>query len=65
MTGDRLSGVPNTPGTPRRSIRVPDELWREAQELAQEQGLDLSAVIRADLARHVKKWRKTRDPKQP
>lgn len=61
MTGATMPPVPNRPGTPRRSIRIPDELWNEARALAAEQGLDVSDVLRRDLERHVKRWRKTRD----
>jgi predicted transcriptional regulator len=46
---------PNTPGTPRRTIRVPDALWIAAAEQAKEQGTDVSAVIRKALERFVKR----------
>jgi len=46
---------PNTPGTPRRTIRVPDDLWAAAAEKAREQGTDVSAVIRKALERFVKR----------
>jgi len=45
--------VPNAPKTPNRAIRVPDDLWRAAQEKAAEQGESLSEVIRKALARYV------------
>lgn len=46
---------PNTPGTPRRTIRVPDALWTAALAKAEEQGTDVSAVIRKALERFVKR----------
>lgn len=46
---------PNTPGTPRRTIRVPDVLWLAAAEKAKEQGTDLSAVLRKALERYVRR----------
>lgn len=51
----RVTGVPNTPGTPRRTIRVPDELWDAAQAKAQERGENLSDVIRKALERYVRR----------
>jgi predicted transcriptional regulator len=41
--------------TPRRTIRVPDALWEAAQSKAEEQGTDVSAVIRKALERFVKR----------
>lgn len=35
--------------TPRRTVRVNDELWRDAQTAALERGNDLSEVIRRAL----------------
>ena len=46
---------PNTPGTPRRTIRVADALWEAAQAKAQERGEDLSTVLRKALERYVKR----------
>jgi Arc/MetJ-type ribon-helix-helix transcriptional regulator len=46
--------VPNSPKTPLRSIRVPDPLWKAAQERAAERGESVSDVIRAALERYVK-----------
>lgn len=55
MTPGTVRAVPNTPGTPRRTIRVPDALWNAAQVKAEEQGTDVSAVIRKALERYVKR----------
>lgn len=41
--------------TPRRTIRIPDDLWAKAQAKAEERGEDLSVVIRAALERYVKR----------
>ncbi|HET6911265.1 MAG TPA: CopG family transcriptional regulator [Mycobacteriales bacterium] len=46
--------MPNTPGTPRRTIRVPDDLWDAAAEKAAERGESLSGVLRKALERYVK-----------
>lgn len=51
--GGTLRRVPNTPGTPKRSIRVPDDLWQAALAKAAERGEDLSAVVREALKRYV------------
>lgn len=61
MTGATMPPVPNTPGTPRHSVRLSDELWADARLMAEEQGLTVSDVVRQDLERRVKRWRKTRD----
>lgn len=61
MTGATMPPVPNTPGTKRRSLRVSDELWADAILMAEEQGISVSEMLRRDLERHVKRWRKTRD----
>ena len=55
MTPAMMRGVPNTPGTPRRTIRVPDALLEAAQAKAEQQGTDVSAVIRKALERFVKR----------
>jgi predicted transcriptional regulator len=55
MTDAMMRSVPNTPGTPRRTIRVPDALWDAAQAKAEEKGTDVSAVIRKALERFVKR----------
>ena len=55
MTPETMRGVPNTPGTPRRTIRVPDDLWGLAQARAEERGESLSDVIRKALVRYVRR----------
>lgn len=49
--------VPNKPKTPIRGIRVPDELWANAQAVAKARGEDVSAEVRASLERYVKRNR--------
>lgn len=55
MTVGTVRGVPNTPGTPRRTIRVPDALWDAAQVKADAEGTDVSTVIRKALERYVRR----------
>lgn len=55
MTPDILARVPNTPGTPRRTIRVPDALWDAAAAKAEERGENLSDVLRRALERYVRR----------
>lgn len=55
MTPETMRGVPNTPGTPRRTIRVPDALWTAAAAKAEERGESVSDVIRKALERYVKR----------
>ncbi len=55
MTPGMIADVPNTPGTPRRSIRVPDELWDAAVAKAEERGETVSDVLRKALERYVKR----------
>jgi hypothetical protein len=40
-------------GTPRRTVRVADELWSAAQQIAEARGEDLSLVIRRALEDYV------------
>lgn len=54
MTVDTVSRVPNTPGTPRRTIRIPDDLWDAATAKAEERGESVSDVIRRALERYVR-----------
>lgn len=41
-----------------RTVRVPDELWEEAQRIAEDRGESLSEVIRAALEAYVRRNRK-------
>jgi predicted transcriptional regulator len=42
-----------TKGTTRRSIRVDDELWDEAQRIAKERDDNLSVILRDRLREYV------------
>lgn len=50
--------VPNQPKTPTRAIRVPDELWRAAKDIARDRGETLSDVLRDALVEYVKRYGK-------
>ena len=41
------------PGTKLRNLRVEDDLWRSAREIAVRRGENLSDVMRAALAEYV------------
>lgn len=45
--------MPNQPKTPIRSIRVPDDEWRAAQERAAERGETVTDLIRRALRRYA------------
>jgi predicted DNA-binding protein len=55
---DMIDGVPNKPKTKGKSVRVPDELWQEAMELARENGETNSDIVREALQEYVEKHRK-------
>ena len=42
-----------TRGTTKRSIRIPDPLWNEAQAAASERGENLSEVLREALRAYI------------
>ena len=41
--------MPNAPKTPIRTIRISDELWGAVQELAAEQGITVTSIIKEAL----------------
>lgn len=55
MTPTTLGAVPNVEKTPRRTVRVPDEVWQAAQAKAEARGEVLSEVIRKALERYAKR----------
>ncbi len=55
MTPATVGKVPNQEKTPRRTVRVPDEVWQAAQAKAEERGETLSDVIRRALERYAKR----------
>lgn len=50
-----LRRMPNQPRTPIRGIRIPDELWEAAQQVAAERGETVSDEVRRALERYVKR----------
>lgn len=57
-THGRIRRVPNAPKTPNRAFRIPEPLYREAQQIAKERGETLSDVVRASLERYVRRHRR-------
>jgi predicted HicB family RNase H-like nuclease len=55
MTPATVARVPNTPGTPLKSFRIPAELYAAAQAKAAERGESVSEVVRKALERYVKR----------
>jgi macrodomain Ter protein organizer (MatP/YcbG family) len=55
MTPASLGGVPNQERTPRRTVRVPDDVWAKASAKAEQRGEVLSEVIRRFLERYGKR----------
>lgn len=45
MPDGRIRRVPNTPGTPKRTIRVPNDLWDAALDEAHRRGESVTAAI--------------------
>ena len=42
--------------TPIRGVRIPDPLWHAAQTVADEQGDNLSDIIRKALRDYIETW---------
>lgn len=55
MTPTTVGCVPNQPKTPMRSFRIPDDVYRAAQEKAAAKGESVSDVVRRALERYVKR----------
>lgn len=49
-----LPCVPNQEATPRRTVRVPDDLWNAAKRAARDHGETLTEVIVRALIRYVR-----------
>ncbi|WP_213816205.1 ribbon-helix-helix protein, CopG family [Glaciihabitans sp. dw_435] len=45
--------MPNQPATPARSFRIPEDLYRAAQEKAIAEGRTVTDVVREALERYV------------
>lgn len=54
MTRDNVGRVPNQPKTPRRSVRIPDEVWQAAKEKAKRRGETVTDVILRALKRYIR-----------
>jgi hypothetical protein len=55
MTRGTLDGVPNQEKTPRRTVRVPDDVWLPAKDVAESRGESVSDVVRIALERYVRR----------
>jgi predicted DNA binding CopG/RHH family protein len=55
MTATTVPSVPAADWnpTPRRTVRIPDEVWQAAQAKAAERGDNLSEVIREALVKYA------------
>ncbi len=54
MTPGIVVDVPNQEKTPRRTVRVPDEVWQPASRKARDSGENVSEVIRRALADYIR-----------
>lgn len=55
MTPATVARVPNAPKTPLKSFRIPEDLYRAAQQKAAEKGESVSDVVRRALERYVRR----------
>jgi len=46
--------VPNQPATPKRGVRIPDELWEAVKRIAADRGETVTDVIIRALKRYVR-----------
>lgn len=51
-----VASMVNQPKTQHRSVRVPDDLWREAKWVAEQRGETAADVIRRALRDYVASW---------
>lgn len=63
MTRGKIVRVPNQPATPKRSIRVPDEMWLTARANAAERGEDLASIVRDAIDKYNKRCARERKKK--
>lgn len=54
MTPGIVVDVPNQEKTPRRTVRVPDDVWQPAARKARDNGENVSEVIRRALADYLR-----------
>lgn len=57
--------MPNQPATPNRTVRVPDELWHEAQRIARDRGETVTDVVLRGLRRYVREFGDDVDGHEP
>jgi hypothetical protein len=62
---DQLMPRPATGKTPVRNVRIPEALWRDAQEVAKSEGRTMTDVIIAYLRRYGAPARKRREGEPP
>lgn len=48
--------MPNQPATPNRTMRIPDEVWQEAQRIAADRGETVTDVVVRALRRYVRQF---------
>lgn len=55
--------MPNQPKTPARAVRISDDLWEAAQEVAAADGETVSDLVRSGLERELRR-RAARDARR-
>jgi len=48
--------VPNSPATPARSVRIPDELWATLRAVADERGETITDVILRAIRQYLRHY---------
>jgi hypothetical protein len=48
--------VPNQEATPRRTLRIPDEIWEEALRIARDRGETVTDVVLRALKRYIREF---------
>lgn len=51
-----LGPVPNQEATPRRTVRIPDDLWIAVKRKAADEGVTITDVIVRALTRYVREY---------
>lgn len=57
MTEPKPRGRPATGRTPIRNVRIPDDVWKPALDLAKARGETLTSVIETALKRYLARYR--------
>jgi predicted HicB family RNase H-like nuclease len=58
MAEKKGRGRPATGQTPNRTVRVPDEVWRDAKEQAEAEGKSVSDIVNDCLRRYLRRGKK-------